>query len=603
MEQASIAVKVEALMLWEENKWTTAQAAKAMPWSRGTLDGWKASKEMIYSATVDPLSRRTTTPGPPPPTNKYETALVLLIQEKFKCGAKMSRNDIIANCGVCIPEFIAKSQNAKNKWVQRFVKRHELESYLTKFSQPTRKTRARISESTDSDSPQKRSRHSAPSPAPEGIPDLFNLVPNLPPEASSPACWPDRAARPEPATPTLADQAACPEPATPTLADQTPTQKPSVLSLADEAFSSTPAVLSMAGQASSSTPAVPSLAGQAPSFTPAVPSMADQAPSAVCVSHVSAGTDQALIPACKLQSSDESSEVDFGLDSDDDFDAISITSADVPAADSNSHLLNVSQTPPHPQAIQNNVVCSTTVLCFSPELAAMEWVVREQDLATLGPTKWLNDVVMTFVIREQIPTYGSTFCFDCQFFRSIHLAYLQANRSMEAAYASCAGITATFDWVKYRHVFIPVWMDEHWSFVVAQNPVEVYPEVQLRSGLFLVDSYGAHDLAKVTNLLRDFFAFEKQSRYATKHSRNFTRMAFRTTPKQANTWDCGVFVLYFMKYVSDTLLRQPNTRLLLDLRKILELPRSNCFNARQYRKDLIEFMRNRDLHQGEAVSI
>ncbi|GMF63949.1 unnamed protein product [Phytophthora fragariaefolia] len=76
----------------------------------------------------------------------------------------------------------------------------------------------------------------------------------------------------------------------------------------------------------------------------------------------------------------------------------------------------------HQQA-DSPFVCETMAPCFRPDHEVYNLQVTERDLESFEPKEWLNDTVISYIVREFIDAHSSTYNFDGQLFGSIFMAY------------------------------------------------------------------------------------------------------------------------------------------------------------------------------------
>ncbi|EGZ26520.1 hypothetical protein PHYSODRAFT_475302 [Phytophthora sojae] len=200
--------------------------------------------------------------------------------------------------------------------------------------------------------------------------------------------------------------------------------------------------------------------------------------------------------------------------------------------------------------------------CYRPDKEQHRLQVIESDLKTLEPKVWLNDTVISYFIREFIEAHKSTYNFDGQFFGTILMNYKANKRNMGKPYVASCGITANFPYETYPTILVPVCMDVHWSFVVTQNPFQV-----------------------------------KKITYKVK--------AHKTKPHQDNTYDCGIFMLYFMREVNRAIMRaKGNIILPLSIANICALPKQtrDHFNCDLERMEFFRLFRNDQAVQSEIAN-
>ncbi|GMF23493.1 unnamed protein product [Phytophthora fragariaefolia] len=214
-------------------------------------------------------------------------------------------------------------------------------------------------------------------------------------------------------------------------------------------------------------------------------------------------------------------------------------------------------------------------------------VVQKSDLRTLEDQNWLNDVVITYYIRKHISPHGRTYIMDANLFAHIFARFKASGRNMKTTYRSYRGITASFPYDKYDCVIIPVSMGNHWAFVVVQNPVLAVDN--LRRCIVHVDSLGISKIETIKRIVGGYFDEELRAKFTDRPVKPFVVRSIQTKPKQTNSDDCGVFVLFFMKRVIEAFLRN-DVLLLLDIDKICTVSRSTEFNPAMFRKEIIKVM-------------
>ncbi|GMF40773.1 unnamed protein product [Phytophthora fragariaefolia] len=114
------------------------------------------------------------------------------------------------------------------------------------------------------------------------------------------------------------------------------------------------------------------------------------------------------------------------------------------------------------------------------------------------------------------------------------------------------GITATFPHAKYTTILIPVCMDAQWSFVIMQKPVLAIGG--LTPAMLHVDSLQYHDIGRFEPALCGYFRKGALQKYNMKKT-TYKVKCHITNPRQANGYDCGIFMLYFMRVVNKTIVR------------------------------------------------
>ncbi|KAF4045481.1 Ulp1 protease family C-terminal catalytic domain [Phytophthora infestans] len=143
----------------------------------------------------------------------------------------------------------------------------------------------------------------------------------------------------------------------------------------------------------------------------------------------------------------------------------------------------------------------------------------------------MDDVVMSYYLREYTPASATAFNFDWQPFGSIFIAYKKNKDSMVATYKPICGITARF-------------------------PNESLPPKKLSIARWVLQARGSDHVPK------------KAVPYAIKRVQTF--------PVQRNSDDCGIFTLYFTQKVNNSLRQDPNIILLLNISAICSVTKRPC---------------------------
>ncbi|GMF44066.1 unnamed protein product [Phytophthora fragariaefolia] len=230
--------------------------------------------------------------------------------------------------------------------------------------------------------------------------------------------------------------------------------------------------------------------------------------------------------------------------------------------------------------------------CFRPDQEVYNLQVTERDLESFEPNEWLNDTVISYFIREFIDAHSSTYNFDGQLFGSIFIAYKTNRRNMAKPHEAVRGITATFPYAKYTTILIPVCMDAHWSFVIMQNPVLAIDG--LTPAMLHVDLLQYHDTGRIERALCGYFRKEALQKYNTKKI-TYKLKCHSTNPRQANSYDCGIFMLYFMREVNKAIVRTRGKLILpLSIANICSVPNTDRahFKSGTLRMGYVKLFRN-----------
>ncbi|GMF41325.1 unnamed protein product [Phytophthora fragariaefolia] len=189
---------------------------------------------------------------------------------------------------------------------------------------------------------------------------------------------------------------------------------------------------------------------------------------------------------------------------------------------------------------------------FRPDQEVYNLQVSERDLKSIEPKEWVNNTVISYFIRDLIDAHSSTYNFDVQLCGSIFMAYKTNKRNMAKTHEAVRGITATIPYAKYTIILIPVCMDAHWSFVIMQNPVLAIDG--LTPPMLHVDSLQYQDTGRIEGALCGYFRMEALQKYNIKKI-TYKVKRHNTNPRQANGYDCGIFMLYFMHEVKKAIIR------------------------------------------------
>ncbi|GMF44899.1 unnamed protein product [Phytophthora fragariaefolia] len=244
----------------------------------------------------------------------------------------------------------------------------------------------------------------------------------------------------------------------------------------------------------------------------------------------------------------------------------------------------------HMQAV-SPLVCETMAPCFRPDQEVYNLQVTERDLESIEPNEWLNDSVLLYFIREFIDAHSSTYNFDGQLFGSIFMAYNTKKRNMAKTHEAVRGITATFPCAKYTAILIPVCMDAHWSLIM-QNPVLAIDG--LTPDMLHVDSLQYHDTGRIERALCGYFRTEALQKYNIKKI-TYKVNCHNTNPRRAHSYDCGIFMLYFMREVNKAIVRTTGKLILpLSIANICSVPKTDRahFKSGTLRMGYVKLFRN-----------
>ncbi|KAJ8694479.1 hypothetical protein PTI98_007144 [Pleurotus ostreatus] len=195
---------------------------------------------------------------------------------------------------------------------------------------------------------------------------------------------------------------------------------------------------------------------------------------------------------------------------------------------------------------------SNAVILVFPTNRVPAITLRNSDVQTLEPKKWLNDTIIDFGMRflfERLVKQRPDAVDDFYIFNSFFFTILSAH-----------GYQGVRRWVSKdlfskAYIVIPVWQENHWYLAIIYKPscmteshITGSPE---RTSVLILDSLGrTHQdvfsvlAAFMTNLLKDV-------KYAdTVHGIECHHVP---VPIQPNSYDCGIYVLHLAK----TFMRNP----------------------------------------------
>lgn len=90
-----------------------------------------------------------------------------------------------------------------------------------------------------------------------------------------------------------------------------------------------------------------------------------------------------------------------------------------------------------------------------------------ENIQSLHGEEYLDEVIMRYYIHNEIVVHSLVYIFDAQFFGTLEHAH---RRKKSKFYSECSKLTESFNWNLYRFIMFPVCLDQHWVFVVVQNP-------------------------------------------------------------------------------------------------------------------------------------
>lgn len=193
--------------------------------------------------------------------------------------------------------------------------------------------------------------------------------------------------------------------------------------------------------------------------------------------------------------------------------------------------------------LAHDCICQIEHRSFVRNTPTSKLVVTRDDLSCLNPKPWLNDIVISYFIYRYIPSNPDILSLDCQFFGNLTMNAKLRTYGWDG-YLQYCGMTDTLNWATHRYVQIPINMNSHWSFVVIENAMGV----DGKTIFYHVDSLpGYHDSAAICSSVIKFLANEKLRKMKQKHSMQYKTMKVQCNPTQDNGYDCGVFMVYYMR--------------------------------------------------------
>lgn len=211
------------------------------------------------------------------------------------------------------------------------------------------------------------------------------------------------------------------------------------------------------------------------------------------------------------------------------------------------------QTVELPEGLQENI-------CY-PSSDDPDFVqVCLKDLECLAPQEFLNSPVMNFYIRflqQQQVSCGCHF-FNTYFYKKLSDAVTNKGSDKDASFVRLRRWWKGTDLFRKTYIFIPIHEDVHWSLIIV-----CIPDKEDESGLTILhlDSLGVHPkrsiVENVKRFLKDEWNFLNQDDdyssnppISEKLWRNLPRRISEAdikVPQQKNDFDCGPFVLFFIK--------------------------------------------------------
>ncbi|KAL1222804.1 Ubiquitin-like-specific protease 1C [Cardamine amara subsp. amara] len=190
--------------------------------------------------------------------------------------------------------------------------------------------------------------------------------------------------------------------------------------------------------------------------------------------------------------------------------------------------------------------------------------VSLEDLKCLLPGEYLNSPVLNFYIRflqhhvfSENQTAGNCHFFNTFFYKKLIEAVSYKGNDKDAFFVKFRRWWKGCDLFRKSYIFIPIHEDLHWSLVII-----CIPDKEDESGLTILhlDSLGLHPRRLIFNNVKRFLKEEWNylnqdilsldlpiSDKIWRHLPNRINEAEVQVPQQKNDFDCGLFVLFFIK--------------------------------------------------------
>ena len=157
---------------------------------------------------------------------------------------------------------------------------------------------------------------------------------------------------------------------------------------------------------------------------------------------------------------------------------------------------------------------------------------------------WLRDPIITFYSKKYLMNtrQGNFFIFDSQFYGEINIHKDGQLYEKTWKHASC------FDWTGFQYIFFPICVDSHWSLMIIENPAATTPIYYHVNSL-----EGYHSTRMIAKSLDQFISFDLKRKSGSSNGRRRREIFCPTIPQQSNGDDCGVYMLYYMRKISQSL--------------------------------------------------
>ncbi|CAI0401093.1 unnamed protein product [Linum tenue] len=186
-------------------------------------------------------------------------------------------------------------------------------------------------------------------------------------------------------------------------------------------------------------------------------------------------------------------------------------------------------------------------------------LITTRDLELLQPATFINDTIIDFYVKYLVKTkiqpedHNRFHFFNSFYFRKL----ADLDKDMTSVGEGRAAFQRVHKWTKKvtlfekEYIFIPVNYSLHWSLIVICHPDDVKERsVKLPCILHMDSIQGSHRGLK--NLFQSYLLEEWKARHqdiVDDVSSKFLNMSFieLELPQQANSFDCGLFLLHYLE--------------------------------------------------------
>ena len=195
--------------------------------------------------------------------------------------------------------------------------------------------------------------------------------------------------------------------------------------------------------------------------------------------------------------------------------------------------------------------------------------IRECDVNRLDKFVYLNDSLIDLQVKIDIEECAlerrdKVHAFNCFFIPRL--------KETKNEFSSIARWTKKLNlWMK-DFIFIPINEDNHWSLIVVVRPYLCLTHQAIsdsegdRPCLLVMDSLGMHDPTKFSKIIKDYLVNELKYRHSSevlsskytdsdieRFTMNIQDLKFYKVPipRQSNGYDCGIYVVKYVRYVLD----------------------------------------------------